>query len=67
MEPGEQLDELQLVIEVVLEPKHHLLMAARGAQRGVALRELSLDGILVSPPRLRDEPGPEHRKLLERQ
>ena len=42
-EEGENLDELELVVEVVLEPQFDALEIAVGAQGGIALGELGGD------------------------
>ena len=38
-ETVEHLDQLELVVEVVLEPQHDLVVLARAAERGVAILE----------------------------
>lgn len=65
-EPVEQLDELQLVVKVVLEPQHYLVVPAGVAQRGVALAELPFHLPWRTPPCRGDESGALAGERVER-
>jgi hypothetical protein len=61
----EDLDELQLVVEVVLEPEHDDLVAReRRAEPGVAGAHVGLDRVRVTPTAAGEEPRPHRAKLL---
>ena len=61
----EDLDELQLVVEVVLEPDHDDLVAGeRGAQARVAGAHVGLDRVRVAPAAGGEEPGAHGAKLV---
>ncbi len=77
MRECERVEELELVVEVVLEPEHHVRAAAqRLDELPVALLERGEDRLAAPPTAVREEPGPHvqqlrprnlgHRPLVER-
>jgi len=53
----EDLDELQLVVEIMLEPQHDLVVLARTAEGGIAGLEFLEHLWRGAPARARDEGG----------
>jgi len=55
----QHLDELQLVVQIVLEPEHQFVLFARGFERGVATLEVGQHARVLVPAAIRDEARPD--------
>ena len=55
--PVQDLGDLELVVEVVLEPEDDFIMASKAAQYVVAERQVGMDRLEAAPFLIRQETG----------
>src|SRR4051812_21871978 len=66
-EPIQQLDQLQLVIEVMLEPQHYFFMPPKVCERLIATLKLSMYEFIVAPSKRCQRPRAHVRELRQAQ
>jgi hypothetical protein len=65
-EPIENLQELELVIEVMLEPQHHAVEGVGASKPAIARLEIGGDLLAVSPPAIGEILGTDCGQLGKR-
>ncbi len=65
-EPVEDLEELELIVEIVLEPQHYAIELGAHGEPAVARRELVLDGVEIAAAGAREIFDTNGRQLFRR-
>src|SRR5215218_9590257 len=67
IEPIQHLNQLELIIQIVLEPEHDLVMIAALSERTVTTAELIANALRMGPAASGDIRGSNRGELLERE